>query len=161
MTFELFTNAAPDPFPSVDDISVRFYYHNGSSASSPDIVPYPLFGQSNVALSFNDFATGINNFAVSNQQQWCQACGNSTGVCAPTSATDGIGSTPTATPAPSTGGGGVSKAVAGVIGAMVTLAVIFGVEALILLVAGLRVVSKKRLHGAPTMNGATNGVEKS
>ena len=161
MTFELFTNAAADPFPSVDDISVRFYYHNGSSATSPDIVLYPLFGQSNTALSFNDFASGINMFAVSNQQQWCQACGNSTGVCAPASATDGNGSAPSTSPAPSSSGGGVSRAVAGVIGAMVTLGVILGLEALILLVAGLRVVSKKRLHGSPAMNGGANVVEKS
>lgn len=35
---------------------------------------------------------------------------------------------------------------AGVIGAMVTLGVILGVEALILLLGGLRLVSKKRLH---------------
>lgn len=42
----------------------------------------------------------------------------------------------------------MSKAVAGVIGAMVTLAVILGVEALIMLIAGLRLVSKKRLRTA-------------
>lgn len=40
---------------------------------------------------------------------------------------------------------GVSKPVAGVIGAIVTLAVILGVEGLILLIGGLRVASKKRL----------------
>lgn len=39
----------------------------------------------------------------------------------------------------------MSKAVAGVIGAMVTLAVVLGIEALVLVVAGLRVVSRKRL----------------
>ena len=160
MTFELVTNATADPFPSVDDISVRFYFHNGSSAASADIVPYPLFGQPEQALSFADFTTAVNKFAVSSQAQWCQACGNSTGVCAP-SATAGNGSSsvPSATPTAS-GGGGVSKAVAGVIGAMVTLAVILGLEALILLIAGLRVVSKKRAHGEPAMNGGSNGAVK-
>lgn len=39
--------------------------------------------------------------------------------------------------------------VAGVIGAMVTLAVILGVEALVMLVTGLRLVSKKRLAASP------------
>ena len=51
------------------------------------------------------------------------------------------------------GSGGVSRPVAGVIGAFVTLAVVLGVEALIMLVAGLRLVSKKRL-GAGAREGA-------
>ena len=41
----------------------------------------------------------------------------------------------------------MSKAVAGVIGAMVTLAVVLGAEALIMLAAGLRVVRKAALGG--------------
>ena len=43
--------------------------------------------------------------------------------------------------------GGMSTAVAGVVGAMVTLAVILGVEALVMLVAGLRLVSRKGRAG--------------
>ena len=43
----------------------------------------------------------------------------------------------------------MSNAVAGVIGAMVTLAVVLLVEGLILLLGGLRLVSKKRLAGSP------------
>lgn len=41
--------------------------------------------------------------------------------------------------------GEISKPVAGVIGAMVTLAIVLGVEGLIMLIGGLRVASKKRL----------------
>ena len=90
----------------------------------------------------------MNAFAIGDQADWCHACGNSTGVCAASSAP--------AIPVSGgkSGGGGVSKAVAGVIGAFVTLAVILGVEALVLLVAGLRVVSKKRLSGGNAGNGA-------
>ena len=88
---------------------------------------------------------GMNAFAVGSQSQWCQACGNSTGVCA----------SPDSNPGPITGGsgsgsggsGGISKAVAGVIGAMVTLAVILGVEVLIMLVGGLRLARKNRVGG--------------
>ena len=87
----------------------------------------------------------MNAFAVGSQSQWCEACGNSTGVCA----------SPESNPGPVVGGsgsgsggsGGISKAVAGVIGAMVTLAVILGVEGLIMLVAGLRLVGKNRVGG--------------
>jgi len=39
----------------------------------------------------------------------------------------------------------MSAAIGGVIGAFVTLAVILGIEALIMLLGGLRIASKKRL----------------
>ncbi len=96
----------------------------------------------------------MNRFAVGSQADWCKACGNSTGVCAPAGGLT----------APSSGGGGkggsgsgsgggVSRPVAGVIGAMVTLAVVLGVEGLLMLVAGLRLVGKNRL-GAGAREGA-------
>ena len=159
MTFELVTNASANPFPSSDDISVRFLFHNGTTSNESVPVAYPLFGQDQSVLSWNDFVTGMNKFAIGSQAQWCQACGNSTGVCAP-SATSGTGanssSSSSSPPSSSTSSsGGVSKAVAGVIGAMVTLAVILGLEALIMLVSGLRLVSKKRIGGQGM--GATNG----
>ena len=91
-------------------------------------------------------------FAVGNQNDWCNLCGNSTGACSP-SVLSGSGSGSTSSPSstPSSGSSsGVSKAVAGVIGAVVTLAVILGAEIFIMLVAGLRLVSKKRLAaGSP------------
>lgn len=101
---------------------------------------YRLFGQQKITLPWTDFVAGMNKFAIGSQKDWCAACGNSTGVCSSGSpSSDGSGNG-------SSGGGGMSKAVAGVIGAMVTLAVLLGVEALLVLVAGLRLVSKKRLH---------------
>ena len=91
----------------------------------------------------------MNNFAVGSQSDWCSACGNTTGVCASSTLTSpssgGKGGSSGSSSSSSGGGGGVSRPVAGVIGAMVTLAVILGVEGLIMLVAGLRLVSKKRL----------------
>jgi hypothetical protein len=154
MIFELFSNAtAPaKALPSVDELFVRFGFNNGTSSSSPEPVMFPLFGQSNIELSWTDFQNGMNKFAVDSQTTWCQMCGNTTGVCASTTAgtTSGSGSG-------SSGGGKsskISKAVAGVIGAMVTLAVILLIEALILLLGGLRVVSKNRAGaGAATGNG--------
>ena len=90
----------------------------------------------------------MNKFAIGDQATWCQKCGNSTGVCAATTTTSSAGSTNTASPSQSSSGG-MSRAVVGVIGAMVTLAVIAGVEALIMLVGGLRLVSKKKLAVSP------------
>ena len=147
MTFELFTNTAPSPFPAVGDLNVRFLFHNGTTSNESTPIAYPLFGQQNTTLSWNNFAAGMNKFAVGSQEAWCQACGNSTGVCATsTSSTPSTGPSPSPSSSSSGGGNGVSKAVAGVIGAMVTLAVILGIEALIMLIAGLRLVSKKQLN---------------
>lgn len=148
MTFELFTDVAPSPFPAPEDIQVRFYWHNGTAGNASTPTAYPLFGQPDLALRWDDFAAGMNKFAIGSQADWCQACGNTTGVCAG----------PSTLMSPSSGGkggsgssggaaGGVSRPVAGVIGAMVTLAVVLGVEGLIMLVAGLRLVSKRRLGG--------------
>jgi hypothetical protein len=92
----------------------------------------------------------MNKFAIGDQATWCQKCGNSTGVCAATTttSTSSAGSTNTASP-PQSSSSGMSRAVTGAIGAMVTLAVIAGVEALIMLVGGLRLVRKKKLAVSP------------
>ncbi|KAE8444987.1 hypothetical protein EG329_013993 [Mollisiaceae sp. DMI_Dod_QoI] len=152
MTFELLTNATVSntSYPSNDQISVRFLFSNGSAAANP-LTPYPLFGQSETVISWNTFVTEMDKFAIGDQATWCTQCGNSTGICAATNTSTSSGSSASATASSSSsGGGGISKAVAGVIGAMVTLAVILGVEAAILLLAGLRVVNKKRLGGNVT-----------
>lgn len=145
MTFELLTNATVSntSYPSNDDISVRFLFSNGSAAANP-LTAYPLFGQSSDVIPWNTFLSEMNKFAIGDQATWCSKCGNSTGICASSTSTSTSASA-TATAGSSSGGGGISKAVAGVIGAMVTLAVILGIEALIMLLAGLRLVNKKRL----------------
>ncbi|KAM0797555.1 histidine phosphatase superfamily [Usnea florida] len=157
MTFELFTDVAPTPFPAVDDLQVRFYWHNGTTGNTSTPTAYPLFGQQSLTLGWNDFVTGMNKFAIGSQSAWCNACGNTTGVCASSSLTSpssgGKGGSSATGSGGGSGSGGVSRPVAGVIGAIVTLAVVLGVEGLIMLVAGLRLVSKKRL-GAGAREGA-------
>ena len=156
MTFELFTTVAPDPFPAPADLQVRFLFHNGTTGNSSVPNAYPLFGTSSPEMSWTEFVTGMNKFAVGSQAAWCAACGNTTGVCASASSSSGPGA-----PVASPGKSRISTAVGGVIGAMVTLGVILGVEALVMLLAGLRLVSKKRLSSG-AVNGAGNhaGVEK-
>lgn len=168
MVFELVTNASvpsssSGDFPSPEDVSVRFLFHNGTaspaqagnddSGSVPK--PYPLFGQTSLTLPWTDFVAGMNNFAIGDQEHWCRACGNSTGVCASV-ASSSSGSSGAGGDAGGSGatGRGMSTAVAGVVGAMVTLAVILGVEALVMLVAGLRLVSRKRRAGTGAGAGA-------
>src|SRR5699024_4671242 len=103
---------------------------------------FPLFGQSETVLPWSEFVSKMNEFAISSDEEWCKACGNSTGSCGSgdvsTSSNDGMGS------GSGSGSGGISKAVAGVIGALVTLGVILGVEALVLVVGGFRLTKKQR-----------------
>lgn len=147
MAFELFTTSAPLPTNSSteyaeQDVSVRFLFHNGSSAATSDLTAYPLFGAAETELSFPAFKAGMEKFATQGQKQWCQACGNSTGVCESSAATA------SKTGDSDTKHGGISKAVAGVVGAMVALAVILGVELGVMLIGGLRVVKRRqRMHG--------------
>ncbi|KAJ4367152.1 hypothetical protein N0V83_007682 [Neocucurbitaria cava] len=153
MTFELFTNAtvASGSFPSTDDLQVRFLFHNGTASNTSEPAVYPLFGGSADAVSYNDFQTNLNKFAISTTEQWCNKCQNTTGSCAAyASGSSGSGTT---NAQGSNGGGGMSPAIGGVIGAFVTLAVVLGSLALFMLLGGYRLASKKRLAGVATRQG--------
>ncbi|PYI07800.1 phosphoglycerate mutase-like protein [Aspergillus sclerotiicarbonarius CBS 121057] len=139
MAWELVTNSSGD-FPPTSEISVRFVFHNGtineSMSDSPTV--YPLYGHSSLTIPWSDFVDRTEKIAVTSTSQWCQVCGNTNGQCASYSNSTGSGST-----AQAKSSSGISRPVAGVIGATVTLAVILGVEALFLLVGGFRIVKKR------------------
>lgn len=163
LTWELVTNATVDAssFPSQDDISVRFYFHNGTTSASSEPREFPLFGTGRSPLPWSEFVSKMSAFSISGQKQWCTACGNSTGVCSPSALGEGDANAGTSSTSPSSnesGEGGISKAVAGVIGAMVTLGVVLGVELLILLVGGFKLVSKKRLARTSSIDSAPSGM---
>lgn len=170
MAFELVTNAtvSSTSYPTLDEISVRFMFSNGSAVTNGGLTTYPLFGQSETTLPWSSFSAEMSKIAIGDPVTWCTACGNTTGVCASsTSSSSGSGasSSSSATPSSSSdssdssGGSGISTAVGGVIGAMVTLAVVLGVEALILLVGGMRVVRKKSLVASPAGSEARAAVK--
>ncbi|RAO73462.1 uncharacterized protein BHQ10_009474 [Talaromyces amestolkiae] len=144
MVWELVTNATVTngAFPSASDVSVRFLFNNGTSATTTNLTAYPLFGGTETELPWTDFVTQTQKFAVTSQDQWCQVCGNTTGVCASTTASS---SSSSASSSSVSSGSGISNAVAGVIGAMVTLGVILGLEVIAMLLGGLRLVKKKSL----------------
>ncbi|GAB0136032.1 hypothetical protein EsDP_00004349 [Epichloe bromicola] len=137
MVFELYT-ASSAARPSADDMSVRFLFANGTAAAADRLRPFALFGQDRTSLPWNDFKSAMGRFAVAgtDTRQYCQLCGGTGPACAD-------GSTD------SSGGGGsrVSKPVAGVIGALVTLIVILGLQAAVMLFGGLRLVKKSTLAG--------------
>lgn len=142
MAWELVTNDTSTGIPSTSDISVRFVFHNGSAVDgSEQLQTYPLFGQSTLELPWAQFVDKSNEFAISSQTQWCQACGNTTGICASTSDNTGANNSSSS----SSSGSGMSLGVAGVIGAMVTLGVLVGLFVLSMLIFGLRLVPKSAL----------------
>ncbi|KAL4939834.1 hypothetical protein BDV06DRAFT_198027 [Aspergillus oleicola] len=144
MVWELVTNSTSDSFPSTDEISVRFAFHNGTLTGGDSTpVQYPLYGQNSATIPWNTFVEQTEKIAIMTTSQWCAVCGNTDGQCASSSKSDSDSDSDSASSDSADGNdGGISKAVAGVIGAMVTLAVILGLEALFLLVGPFR-LSKK------------------
>jgi len=147
MIFELFSNGTQSGFPAASDLQVRFLFHNGTTSNISEPVVYPLFGGSDTSISWTTFQSKMNSFAVSTTQDWCMKCGNTTDTCAAYVSGSGSNTSSGSASASGKSSGGISKAVAGVIGAMVTLAVILGLEALIMAVGGFRLVNKKNLAG--------------
>ncbi|PYH88207.1 phosphoglycerate mutase-like protein [Aspergillus ellipticus CBS 707.79] len=143
MAWELVTNSTKD-FPDASELSVRFFFHNGTITGSAAPTEYSLYGQSNATMSWSDFVSQTKKIAVGSTSQWCQACGNTDGQCASYTNSSDSGSNPDSAPAETQSSHhGVSRAVAGVIGAIVTLAVTLGVEALVLLLGGFQIRKKR------------------
>lgn len=143
LVFELFTTAdVSSGFPAASDLSVRFLFHNGTASNASEPTAYPLFGGSSTTIPWSDFQSNLSQFAVSNSEQWCTKCGNTTGTCAAYAGNAGSAS------AQHHSSNGISPAIGGVIGAMVTLAVVLGSLAAFMLLGGFRLVSKKHLAGA-------------
>ncbi|KAF5857372.1 hypothetical protein ETB97_005907 [Aspergillus alliaceus] len=142
MAWELITGSKSDGFPDASEISVRFIFHNGTITGSDTPKEYPLYGQSSVTIPWSKFVDETNKIAVTSTPEWCKVCGNTDGKCA-SYAANGAGSDSGSAGATSKSDEGVSRPVAGVIGAMVTLAVILGLEALFLLVGGFRITKRK------------------
>jgi len=160
MTFELVTNASVTggaTSVSDDDVAVRFLWHNGTTSDISPPAAYPLFGSSSTEMPWTDFVNNMNGVSVGSTEQWCNVCQNTTGTCAAYAGSSANGSSgSSSTTQNKSSGNSLSPAVNGVIGAMVTLAVVLGIEALVLLAGGFRVVSKKALAGGAS---AANGVE--
>ncbi|CAN8102675.1 unnamed protein product [Discula destructiva] len=163
ITFELVTNATVngtgisntatvDP----DDVSVRFLFANSSASDTNVPQEYPLFGQSETTISWNDFVAGISNFSVADTASWCQACGNSTGVCASASATSDTGSNSDSSNHSS---GSITPGIAGGIGVLS----MFGLVLLLSIVgalAGFRLVKKGTAGAGASAGAAGSGMDK-
>ncbi|KAI0398621.1 phosphoglycerate mutase-like protein [Xylariaceae sp. FL0594] len=139
MAFELVATTSTSTSTTTfaeEDISVRFLFSNG--VGSPPRY-YPLFGQPETTLPWTRFAEEMGRFAIRDAAGWCEACGNG-GACAKKSSSGSVSPT-----SDEENANGISLATAGVIGALVTLAVVLGAEALIYLFSGLRLVREPTL----------------
>ncbi|KIV87230.1 hypothetical protein PV11_02788 [Exophiala sideris] len=124
-------------YPNTSDIYVRFFHQNGTDNYS-SLVEYPLFGLSPSAspISFLDFAAGLEKFLMYDVADWCTACASFSVFC-PAFLDSNTTYNPT-TGVLSSGHTGLSPVVAGVIGAVVTLAAAALLFGAVMLFGGIR-----------------------
>ncbi|CEJ58510.1 hypothetical protein PMG11_07164 [Penicillium brasilianum] len=119
LVFELYSYEADEVYPTypgIDNLYVRFFMHNGTNDT--DFTSYSLFGYgpSHEYIPYSEFRSEVETFAVQSTQEWCLRCNSAAVFC--TGVLDSNGSDS------SKKNKGMAPAVAGVIGAVVTLAVI-------------------------------------
>lgn len=135
--FELFSTGANYDFPSdLDDLWVRFYFHNGTDYPK-QLMAYPILGNgpSGTDMQWTSFAAAMDRIAMSTLAQWCDACSSGAPFCRGVDGSSDITLTPPAGPIHKDK---ISPTIAGVIGALVTLVVAGLLVGLAMLVAGIR-----------------------
>lgn len=117
MVFELFSTSDSTTFPSEEELNVRFLFRNGTETDNA-LTAYPLFGQDKLSLPYTEFRAMLEERAITSPKEWCSACGQTNGFCSQKEFA------PEAVTSSEKTGSGMSLAVAGVIGAFVTLGVV-------------------------------------
>ncbi|KAI4216004.1 MAG: hypothetical protein LQ351_001500 [Letrouitia transgressa] len=140
MVFEMFTlnHDHSKGYPRFDDLNVRFLFRNGTNSSSP-LTPYPLFGlnDSQMSLSLAEFNSYFSNITISDISDWCNICGGQEVAFCPI-----FDYSPRSSAGSHGSSNGLKPAVAGVIGALVTLAVLAILLALAMVLGGIRFTRK-------------------
>ncbi|EXJ94359.1 hypothetical protein A1O1_02753 [Capronia coronata CBS 617.96] len=143
-----------DAYPETSDMFIRFLYQNGTDDDSSPVA-YPLFGlsPSQTLISFTDFVAGLQEFEIFNVEDWCKTCSSFSVFCPAFVGTNG--SLDSAGQVPSHQKG-LSPAVAGVVGAIVTLAVAALLLGTAMLFGGMRFhrVHTKRMSELGGFKGA-------
>ncbi|KAI5797457.1 histidine phosphatase superfamily [Peziza echinospora] len=135
MAFELFTNVSPSSnkgYPAEDDLNVRFLFRNGSEVDTTTN-EYPLFGRAadNAVMSYTDFKKLMGEIAIPDVESWCDVCDSEQSFCKALKVADKAESSSKSKDQT------MSNAVAGVIGAFVTLGAILLLTAASFLLFGL------------------------
>lgn len=148
LVFELYsfeTDGTASSYPSVDELFVRFFLHNGTNTST-EFEPFSLFGHgpSRTYIPFAEFRSELETFAVLSAEEWCMRCNSESIFC-----TGALGNQVISHKKQGMEHG-IGPAVAGVIGAVVTLVVIGLLAVVGFLVAGWR---KRKGNGRSSSGG--------
>ena len=145
--FSYTTNDTRDTYPAEDDLWVRFLFRNGTDTDA-EFKSYPLFnhGPSNTDVKWTDFQVDMYGIMLSNMGDWCTQCGAQLLFCAAWNTTLAMDSSSEFTVSGSPSRGGVSPAVGGVIGAVVTLVIAGLLFALAMFFGGVRLHRVQKGH---------------
>ena len=149
-SFSSDTNAAQNlstPYPDTEDLWVRFLFRNGTDDTSP-MIAYPLFGRGNseVDMPWKDFAEGMGEFAIDDVADWCSACSAVNLFCEAIES-NLSNKTSSGSIISASGNNKISPVVAGIIGAIVTLALLI-IAALALIFFGFRIAHREKKNPA-------------
>jgi hypothetical protein len=138
MIFELFSRGANATFPAnTRDLWVRFSFHNGTDAAAHanQLTAFPLFGNgpSHTDVRWMEFADKFQALGMQTVREWCETCASASLFCRGVDAGAGELVVPD-----SRRRHGVSPAVGGVVGAVVTLVVGGVLFGLAMLLGGVR-----------------------
>ncbi|KAI5849107.1 histidine phosphatase superfamily [Tricharina praecox] len=132
LAFELYSHT--DAFPGdLSELKVRFLFRNGTDAPAES---FRLFDSSTAALSWADFKAGMEKISLKSVEEWCAFCSSTEDYCLPYKQETRA----------------VTKEVAGVIGAVVTLGVLI-VAAVVAAVAGVRISRRTKLGSVAVIAG--------
>ncbi|KAJ5782926.1 hypothetical protein N7457_004700 [Penicillium paradoxum] len=117
-------------YPEIDNLYVRFFLHNGTNDAT-EFQPYSFFGHgpSRASISYNEFRSELETFAVASTQEWCLWCNAESVFC------NGVLDQNASYRKKKKN---MSPAVAGVIGAVVTLVAVAIIAAIVSFVCGIR-----------------------
>ncbi|KAJ5746135.1 hypothetical protein N7520_011317 [Penicillium odoratum] len=154
LVFELYsleTDGDDDSFPDSSDMYVRFFLHNGTD-SSTEFVSFSLFGYgpSQTYLPWDDFQDEMETISLQSIDEWCLRCNASSVFCA--------GALDRGDPTPKKKG--MAPAVAGVIGAVVTLVVVGLIAVIGFFICGFRKRAERKKGGHKPSIGGFKGTSK-
>ncbi|KAK6362206.1 hypothetical protein TWF730_005902 [Orbilia blumenaviensis] len=158
MVFELYTDDETintDHIISPETFKVAFGFRNGTSVDDT-LTYWPLFDQDSdeFSMPYSDFLQKLDEVAVTSLGQWCNVCSAKLDFCQATG--------PVNSPSGSNGGqnssqrNGLAPAVAGVIGAIIMLALVGIAAAIAFLVFGVG-VKRDRRRGSVLSNMSSIG----
>ncbi|KAH7397073.1 histidine phosphatase superfamily [Pyrenochaeta sp. MPI-SDFR-AT-0127] len=136
IVFELFSTGTNVAFPKDEDnLWVRFYFHNGTSFENNQLIAFPIFGNgpSRTDMPWSEFQDMFSRIMMNSLSEWCTTCSSPSLFCW------GVDNANITLVLPARSQKyKVTPAVAGVIGAIVTLVVAGLLFAVAMLVGGVR-----------------------